>query len=180
MKSILVVTGSARPNSVNKEVVKYVKQNLENKNVKVAIADLKEMDLPFFDSPVPAGSRSYKPTNKAVEDLSKLVSEADGVVFVSPEYNHSISGILKNALDSLSKEWKEKPAAFVGYGWYKAQYSHAHFKDINDVMSLDLGEKYVGLQFGEDINEDGSCKDESAVESVIDSSMNELLEKINK
>jgi NAD(P)H-dependent FMN reductase len=40
----------------------------------------------------------------------------DGFVFVTPEYNHSTSGALKNAIDFLYREWNDKAAAFVGYG----------------------------------------------------------------
>src|SRR5258708_1250834 len=40
----------------------------------------------------------------------------DGYIFVTPEYNHGISGALKNAIDFLSREWNDKAAGFVSYG----------------------------------------------------------------
>lgn len=44
------------------------------------------------------------------------IAEFDGYVFVTPEYNHGISGALKNAIDYLYAEWNNKAAGFVGYG----------------------------------------------------------------
>ena len=47
---------------------------------------------------------------------SSKINEADGYVFVTPEYNHGYSAVLKNAIDLIYKEWVNKPGAFVSYG----------------------------------------------------------------
>ena len=47
---------------------------------------------------------------------AEKIAEFDGYVFVTPEYNHSTSGALKNAIDYLYKEWNNKAAGFVSYG----------------------------------------------------------------
>ena len=44
------------------------------------------------------------------------IGSFDGYVFVTPEYNHGISGALKNAIDFLFREWNDKAAGFVSYG----------------------------------------------------------------
>jgi len=61
----------------------------------------------------PSFGRPTKPHTKA---WSQTIASYDGFVFVTPEYNHSISGALKNALDFLSREWNDKAAGFVSYG----------------------------------------------------------------
>ena len=178
MTKVLIVSGSARPNSVNKKVVGYVKEQLEAKNAEVAVADLESLNLPFYDGETPPSVEGYQPTSPAVKEFSSMVNQSDGVVFVSPEYNHSISAILKNALDSLYKEWSGKPAAFVGYGWYAAKYSHDHFLDINAVLNMFLVEEYTGLKFKKDIEVDGSLLDGTTARGAIDATIDELLGKI--
>ncbi|HEY0920514.1 NADPH-dependent FMN reductase, partial [Devosia sp.] len=80
----------------------------------VEVVDLRDYPLPFFES---ATSPRFVPidTPEAKKWSGKL-AELDGYVFVTAEYNHSISGVLKNALDFVFAEPARKPAAFVGYG----------------------------------------------------------------
>lgn len=78
------------------------------------IVDLRDYPLPFFDS---AASPRFVPlaTPEATRWAAKM-AELDGYVFVTAEYNRSITGVLKNALDHIYFEPAKKPAAFVGYG----------------------------------------------------------------
>lgn len=78
------------------------------------IVDLRDYPIPFFDA---VGSPRFVPqTNDVALRWAKKVSELDGYIFVTAEYNRSISGVLKNALDHIYDEPARKPAAFVGYG----------------------------------------------------------------
>lgn len=78
------------------------------------IVDLRDYPIPFFDA---AGSPRFVPqTNEVALKWARKVSELDGYIFVTAEYNRSISGVLKNALDHIYDEPARKPAAFVGYG----------------------------------------------------------------
>ncbi|MBF9032847.1 FMN reductase [Rhodobacterales bacterium HKCCE2091] len=80
----------------------------------VELLDLRDFDLPFFDE---MASNLWMPSQnpKAVAWQDKLAT-FDGFIFVTPEYNRSITGALKNALDQAYKEWVRKPAAVFGYG----------------------------------------------------------------
>lgn len=80
----------------------------------VEIVDLRDFDLPFFDE---VASNAWVPTQdpKAVAWQNKI-GEFDGYIFLVAEYNRSITGVLKNALDQAYVEWVRKPAAYVGYG----------------------------------------------------------------
>ena len=78
------------------------------------IVDLRDYPMPFFDE---VASNAWAPSiNEVAQRWQKKVAEFDGYIFVTAEYNHSISGVLKNALDYAYPEWNRKPAAFVGYG----------------------------------------------------------------
>src|SRR5690554_6818774 len=80
----------------------------------VEIVDLRDFDLPFFDE---VASNLWAPSQneKAVAWQNKI-GEFDGYIFLVAEYNRSITGVLKNALDQAYVEWVRKPAAYVGYG----------------------------------------------------------------
>jgi NAD(P)H-dependent FMN reductase len=56
------------------------------------------------------------PASEAALRWGKKMAELDGYVFITAEYNHSMSGVLKNALDYAYSEYNRKPATFVGYG----------------------------------------------------------------
>lgn len=80
----------------------------------VEIVDLRDYPLPLFDAPVPPIIEP--PKNAVARRLSAKMAEFDGYIFITAEYNHGPSGVLKNAIDYLKSEFTKKPAAFVGYG----------------------------------------------------------------
>jgi len=78
------------------------------------IVDLRDYPMPFFDedqSPV-----WVPPANAAAQAWGRKMAELDGYVVITAEYNHSMSGVLKNALDYAYAEYNRKPVTFVGYG----------------------------------------------------------------
>jgi len=94
--------------------------------------------------------------------LSQTIKEADGLIFITPEYNHGYSPVLKNAIDSLYKEWQEQPVLLVGYGGSGARDSIRQLREILDF----IGMKSLALQIGigkiwEAFNDDGELKPEN-------------------
>lgn len=79
----------------------------------VALVDLADFALPLLDEPVPAVFGSYQ--HPHTQRWAATVAALDGFVFVTPEYNHSIPAVLKNAIDFLYAEWAHKSAGFIGY-----------------------------------------------------------------
>jgi NAD(P)H-dependent FMN reductase len=78
------------------------------------VVDIKDYDLPLLDEPmIPALHQYSKPHTMR---WSAKIASFDAFIFVTPEYNHSTSGALKNAIDFLFREWNDKAAGFVGYG----------------------------------------------------------------
>ena len=77
------------------------------------IVDLRDYPLPFFEGASPF----YVPvSNEIAQRWGKKIAELDGYIFVTAEYNRSITGVLKNALDWAYREFNRKPAAYLGYG----------------------------------------------------------------
>jgi len=112
---IAIIVGSTRPGRNGKQVADWVlEQARQRTDAEFELVDLADYPLPHLDEPIPASAQRYQ--NEHTKAWSAKVAEFDGFVFVTPEYNHATSGVLKNALDYLSKEWNNKAAAFVGYG----------------------------------------------------------------
>ena len=92
------------------------------------IVDLRDYPLPFFEenmSPV-----YVPPQNTVAQQWAAKVASLDGFVFVTAEYNHSISGVLKNALDYAYHEFNRKPASFVAYGGTGGARAVEHLRGI--------------------------------------------------
>jgi len=97
-------------------------------DIDVEIVDLRDFPMPFFDE---VASNAWVPSiNEVAQRWQQHVATFDGYIFVTAEYNHSITGVLKNALDYASAEWKRKPAAFVGYGGVGAARAIEHLRLI--------------------------------------------------
>jgi NAD(P)H-dependent FMN reductase len=111
----MIIVGSVRPGRVGLAVARWVEEAAAaHGGFDIDFVDLVELGLPFMDEPNHPRLRTY--TKQHTIDWSARVDAADGFIFVTPEYNHSFSPALKNALDFLNQEWWRKPAAFVSYG----------------------------------------------------------------
>ncbi len=115
MNKIIILTGSVRPGRFNIQPAQWIYEIAHKRNdVETELADLQKIDLPFLDEPVPPSQHTYSKSH--TKAWSKKINEADGFIFVTPEYNHSLSPVLKNAIDFLFYEWHYKPVTFISYG----------------------------------------------------------------
>lgn len=179
MSNILIVTGSVRPNSVNEKVVPLVAAEVEAQGANVVVGDLKAIDLPFFDGPMSPLSPEFEPTNEAAKTWTQLVVDADGIVFVTPEYNHTLTPVQLNAIDWIGKEWADKPVALVGYGWGGALQAHATAREALSVnLKAKIGDDQANLFFTKDLGTDGAVLDAESVQKKIASAIEELLAQI--
>lgn len=114
MVRIAVVLGSTRPGRLGAAVAQWVVEQARQHGLAVDLVDLQEVGLPLLDEPVvpmiATGGHAH------TRRWSQIVSQYDGYVFVTAEYNHGVPAALKNALDYLYAEWNDKAAAFVSYG----------------------------------------------------------------
>lgn len=117
MLKIGIIIGSTRPGRNGKAVADWVYQIAQKQNrndAEFELVDIIDYHLPLLDEPIPSSFGQYsKPHTKA---WASKIATFDGFIFVTPEYNHGISGALKNAIDFVYAEWNNKAAGFVSYG----------------------------------------------------------------
>lgn len=117
MVHIKIIVGSVRPNRFGIQPAKWMMElAAKNPNAKFSLVDLAEVNLPLLDEPQPPAMAAGNYTQGHTKEWSRIISEADGYIMVTPEYNHSVAASLKNAIDFLADEWRYKPVAFVSYG----------------------------------------------------------------
>ncbi|WP_251858531.1 NADPH-dependent FMN reductase [Herbiconiux sp. L3-i23] len=115
----MVIVGSVRPGRIGPPIAEWVTDELGLRDdIDIDLVDLAELDLPLMNEPNHPVLRRY--TFDHTIAWSERVEQADAFVFVTPEYNHSFSPALKNALDYLNHEWRRKPVTFVSYGGVSA------------------------------------------------------------
>ena len=129
MINVAIILGSTRPNRNGEAVATWVYELSKSRDdAEFELIDLKDFDLPLLDEPAPPSMGQY--TKSHTKKWAETIASFDGYVFVTPEYNHSTSGALKNAIDFLYKEWNNKSAGFVGYGGSGAVRAVEHLRLI--------------------------------------------------
>jgi NAD(P)H-dependent FMN reductase len=112
---IALVIGSTRKTRFADLPAQWMlKQAQQRDDMSIELVDLRDYDLPFFNEPA---SNAYMPSSDAhAVKWQKKMAEYDGYIFVVAEYNRSVTGALKNALDQAYVEWKHKPMSAIAYG----------------------------------------------------------------
>lgn len=112
---IALVISSTRPTRwADKPAAWLLKKMQERTDIEVEVLDLRDFDLPMFDAPA---SNAYVPTqNPEAKRWNEAVARFDGYVFLVAEYNRSITGPLKNAIDWDYVNWGRKPMGVMAYG----------------------------------------------------------------
>ncbi|MBX3549045.1 MAG: NAD(P)H-dependent oxidoreductase [Xanthobacteraceae bacterium] len=153
---IAVVVGSLRKDSFNRKLATGLAK-LAPAEFKFKIVEIG--DLPLYNQDDDANQAP------AVKRLKLEIASAKGILFVTPEYNRSISGVLKNALDHASRPygqnaWAGKPAGVIGVsvGAIGTALAQQHLRNILAYLDVPtLGQPEAFIQSKEDLfNADGS------------------------
>lgn len=177
MTKIAVFVGSLRDGSFNKQLADAV-ESLAPENVEFVHADI---NLPLYSEDIEA---DYPASAQAVKDL---VESADGVLFVTPEYNRGIPGVLKNAIDWASRPWgansfEGKSAAVIGASAAQWGTTMAQTQLKSVLLYLDtklIGQPEVYVPFGSDTF-DGSGKVAEALTEKLQKFTDTFLEHVEK
>lgn len=149
MLSIGVILGSTRPGRLGEQVARWVVEVAsERSDCTITLLDLAAFGLPMLDEPLPPIREQYQ--HDHTKRWSAAVSALDGFVMVTPEYNHSTSGALKNALDYLYREWNDKGVGFVSYGGSGGTRAVEHLRLIAAELKLADVRGQVALMLGSD------------------------------
>jgi NAD(P)H-dependent FMN reductase len=118
MMIISVILGSTRQGRFSEKPAQWILQHLhKRKELEPRLLDLRDFPMPFFDQPMPPALPGRPPyDHEVVKKWTAAIAASDGFIFVTPEYNHGTSAVLKNAIDWVYPEWNRKAAAFVSYG----------------------------------------------------------------
>lgn len=166
MASIRIVglCGSLRRESYNRKLLHYLGKQFPQ-NVSFTLAEIGH--LPFYSAD------RENPFPESVLELTELLRSADAVVISSPEYNMSYTGVLKNALEwvsrpSLGKPLEGKPAALIGSSAIATAVSQSHLRDVLFALNLNvLNRPIVRVDHPKDkFDEEGNVTDPVAKEQL--------------
>jgi NAD(P)H-dependent FMN reductase len=135
------------------------------------LVDLADWPLPMFGlAKPPAMGLSGDPAQRR---WAEKIGAADGYIFVSPEYNHGPSAVLKNALDHLYAEWNRKPAAFVSFGNTGGARAIEQLRGVAiELRMAPLGEAVHIMGAGDKVADGrfaGDARDEKQLTQLLDS-----------
>jgi NAD(P)H-dependent FMN reductase len=115
MLKVGIIIGSTRPGRKADAVARWVREIAARRgDAEYEIVDILDFHLPLLDEAYPPSMGQYSQPH--THAWAAAIAGFDAFVFVTPEYNHSMSGALKNAIDFLFREWNDKAAGFVSYG----------------------------------------------------------------
>jgi len=153
--NIAVVVGSLRKESFNRQFAEAL--------VRLFPADVKPQFVRIDDLPLYNQDSDGAPPAPPVARLRDEIAAADGVLFVTAEYNRSIPGVLKNAIDQASRPWGQskwagKPAAVVGVsvGTIGTAVAQSHLRSVLSFLAMpELGQPEMYLQWKDGLVEGG-------------------------
>ena len=170
---IAIIVGSTRPQRKARVVAEWVHGlAAARKAAQYELVDIADFKLPLLDEPIPPSLGRYsQPHTKA---WAAAIAKFDGYVFVTPEYNHSTSGALKNAIDFLFAEWHNKAVGFVGYGSANGTRAVEHLRHIiAEVMMADVRTS-VGLSLFDDFEKFTTFKPRDIHKKTLDTMLDQV------
>lgn len=132
---IAIIVSSTRPTRFAEIPTAWIKAQAEARgDMEVEVVDLRDYPMPFFDE---VASNAWAPTQNAVAvKWQKKLAEFDGYIFVVAEYNRSVTGVLKNALDQAYVEWAHKPFGAISYGSMGGANALGHLQNIGVELQM--------------------------------------------
>lgn len=153
---IAIIVGSIRPNRKGGEIADWVAAQAKAYDAfDVQLVDLKDYPLPLFDAPA---SDLWMPSpNDVAQKWQSKLNEFDGYIFVTAEYNRSVPGALKNAIDWAAKPFAKKAVAYVSYGSVGGARAVEHLRNIMvELQAVSVrngvhigGSEFAALMYGQ-------------------------------
>jgi NAD(P)H-dependent FMN reductase len=133
-KIALIITSTRKARVADMAATWMLAQAQDRTDMTVELVDLRDFNLPLFDEPA---SNAYVPSSSPeAQAWQKKIAEFDGYIFTVAEYNHSVSGALKNALDQAYVEWAKKPFTAIAYGSMGGARAVEHLRGIGAELAM--------------------------------------------
>lgn len=114
---VAVIVGAIREGRKTPQQAKWVMKTFKTmEDVEAELVDLSDYEMPLFNEPASPRYNPERQVDPAAKKWLDKLSEFEAYVFVTPEYNHSVPGALKNAIDYVDWQLARKPAAVVSHG----------------------------------------------------------------
>lgn len=156
MPKIGIFVGSIRKGRSADAVKQWVADAAaKREGAEYVMLDLKEFNVPLLEAETVPGAANKQYEDENVAAWSKAVDACDAFVFITPEYNHSVPGPMKNAFDSLGSEWAGKPVAFVGYGASNGVRAVEHWRTITANFAMNDLRNQIELSLFTEFGENG-------------------------
>jgi len=166
--NIGIILGSTREGRVSPQVGNWIKEIADNrKNAKFEIVDIDDYDLPFLGKAEPSDPRIVKWNEK--------LASLDGFIFIVAEYNHSITGALKNALDLAREVWNNKAAGIVSYGSVGGARAAEHLRGILGELAVADVRTHPAFSLFTDFENMTKFKPADHHKEVVDDMLDQLL-----
>lgn len=174
MLNVAIITGSTRPGRKSEAVARWVHGiAAKRSDALFEVVDIAAFDLPLLDEALPPIMNQYaKPHTKA---WAAKIATFDAFVFVTPEYNHSTSGALKNAIDFLFREWNDKAAGFVGYGGVGGTRAVEHLRLVMGEIKVADVRAQVALSLYTDFENFSRLKPGPHQEAAVNAMLDDLI-----
>ncbi|MCU1411092.1 MAG: NADPH-dependent reductase [Rhodoglobus sp.] len=144
LTKIAIILGSTRPGRRGADVAKWVLDAASARaGVEYELVDIADFPLPHLDEVDLPSMGQY--ANDHTKKWAAKIAQFDGFLFVTPEYNRSTSGVLKNAIDYLYAEWNNKAAGFVSYGSVGGTRAVEHLRLISAELQMATVRSQVSL-----------------------------------
>ncbi|WP_197053092.1 NADPH-dependent FMN reductase [Planococcus sp. PAMC 21323] len=165
--NIGIILGSTREGRLSPQVGNWVKELADKRgDANYTVIDIADYKLPLL------GEEGTDASGAAA--WSEAIAKQDGFVFITQEYNHSITGSLKNALDYLRAEWNNKAAGIVSYGSVGGARAAEHLRGILGELSVADVRVHPALSLFTDF-ENGSVLKAAPVQA---DSVNQMLDQV--
>jgi NAD(P)H-dependent FMN reductase len=158
---IAVVIGSTRPTRICADIAAWACDTIQDgSTLSYELLDLAKVNLPFLDEPLKAALHQYE--REHTRAWSRTIEGYDGFLFVFPQYNWGYPGVLKNALDYLYREWRDKPASFVTYGTRGGSKAAEQFSTVLNGLHLRVLDHVEAVITDDDVDADWQLIDAGA------------------
>lgn len=166
--NIGIILGSTREGRVSPQVAKWIKDIADHqKNAKFELVDIADYDLPFLGT--------TEPTDQRIQKWNETLAALDGFIFIVAEYNHSITGALKNALDLAREVWNNKAAGIVSYGSVGGARAAEHLRGILGELAVADVRTHPAFSLFTDFEDMTKFKPADHHKEVVDEMLNQLL-----